>query len=401
MHREKISQILQRGVENIVPGKEQLQALLESGKTLNIYLGIDPTATRIHLGHAVPLRKLQLFSELGHNVKFLIGDFTATIGDTSDKDTERPILTREQIEANFETYKEQASKVLDFSNIEVVFNSDWLKKLGFADLLQLTSQFSVNDFISRELIRRRLDEGKRVSLSEVLYPLMQGYDSYHMDTDIQLGGTDQIFNMQAGRTMIKNMRQKESFVIANGFLLGTDGRKMSKTWDNAIWLSDPAEEIFGKVMSIRDDLIVQYFLLATNSSDAEVEAVRQELESGINPMEIKKRLARQIVRELHGDSVLPAAEAHFVQAVQTKEAPDDVALVQVDGGLIDMEQLFGILVQERLVPSKSQGRRLLAQGALYLNEARLDADTTELELNSGENVLRVGKRQYLKLVAQI
>ena len=198
---EKIIEILTRGVANIIPGREALEKLLTSGRKLNVYLGIDPTSTRIHLGNAVPLRRLQLFVELGHKVTFLIGDFTALIGDTSDKESERPVLTYEQIEENFKTYKEQAEKFLDFSKVKLVHNSDWLQSINFPGVVKLMRHFSLNDFISRELIRKRLSEGKSISLPEVIYPVMQGYDSYFLDTDIQIGGTDQVFNMQAGRTL--------------------------------------------------------------------------------------------------------------------------------------------------------------------------------------------------------
>ncbi|MBU1457162.1 tyrosine--tRNA ligase, partial [Patescibacteria group bacterium] len=273
--KDKIKDLIERCVENVIPSKKELGELLLSGKKLNIYFGIDPTGIKIHLGHAMPLRKLQLLSDLGHKVTFLIGDFTATIGDTSDKEGERPVLTREEIEKNFATYKKQAEKVLDFTNIEVKFNSEWLKKLTFGEVLFLAGHFSVNDFVSRELIRKRLDEGKRVSLPEVLYPLMQGYDSYHLNTDIQLGGTDQTFNMQAGRKLNKVLGKKESFIIANGFLLGTDGRKMSKTWGNAIWLDDKPEEIYGKVMSIKDELIIEYFKFGTSVSLGEIDEIKK------------------------------------------------------------------------------------------------------------------------------
>jgi tyrosyl-tRNA synthetase len=201
-----IDDLLTTGVANIIPNSGALKKVLESGKKLNIYLGIDPTATTIHLGHAVPLRKLQAFAELGHHVTFLIGDFTTLIGDTSDKDTERPVLTSEQIQANFETYKSQAEKFLDFSKITVRHNSEWLKKLTFEDIIKLAQHFSAGEFTSRELIKKRLTDGKHVGLHEFLYPVMQGYDSYTLDTDIQLGGTDQTFNMQAGRILQKDLR---------------------------------------------------------------------------------------------------------------------------------------------------------------------------------------------------
>src|SRR5260221_4331147 len=292
-------ELLTRGVANIIPGKEELRKFLESGKKLNIYLGIDPTATRIHIGHAVPLRKLQALAQLGHNVKFLIGDFTALIGDTSDKDTERPVLTAEQIQENFQTYKKQAEKIVDFSKVSVVMNSEWLKKLSFEDIVKLCQHFSVGDFVGRELIRKRLQDNKRVGLHELLYPVLQGYDSYHMDTDIQIGGTDQTFNMQAGRVLQKDLRGQESFVLATEFLIGTDGRKMSKSWGNAIWLEDSPEDMYGKVMAIEDSIIAQYFLLGTHVSTEKVVEIEKRLESNENPRDLKRELAHEIVKELY------------------------------------------------------------------------------------------------------
>jgi tyrosyl-tRNA synthetase len=309
------------------------------------------------------------------------------------------MLTREDIEKNFQTYKEQASKLVDFSQVKVVHNSDWLKKLGFADVLRLTSIFSVNDFISRELIRRRLDEGNRVSLSEVLYPIMQGYDSYHLDTDIQLGGTDQIFNMQAGRTMVKHFLNKESFVLANGFLLGTDGRKMSKSWGNAIWLDDSPADIFGKVMSLKDELIMNYFLLATDLTDAQVSEIEQQSKS-THPMELKKMLGRQIVRELYGEEAIAGAEAHFSDAVQKKVAPENTPELEVPSQILSLDSLFTSLMELGLTSSKSEARRLFEQGALYLDEQPISVDSHEINLVQAEHILRVGKRKYLKIISK-
>ena len=301
---DKTEELLTRGVANIIPDKDKLKKLLSSGKKLNIYLGIDPTATRIHLGHAVVLRKLNEFAKLGHNVSFLIGDFTALIGDTSDKDTERPVLTPQEVQENFKTYKKQAEKILDFSKIQIKYNSEWLSKLNFKDVLGLTMLFSAGDFISRELIRKRLDKGERVGLHEFLYPLMQGYDSYHMDTDIQIGGTDQTFNMQAGRTLQKLFRKKESFIISTEFLMGTDGRKMSKSWGNAVWLDDSPNDMYAKVMAISDAQIIEYIALATNwplkEKDLEFE---YRLKTNENPINIKKDLAFEIVKELYNEKI--------------------------------------------------------------------------------------------------
>lgn len=398
--KELIEIFLTRGVENIIPSRPELEKLLGSGKKLNVYLGIDPTATRIHLGHAFPLRKLQILAELGHKVTFLIGDFTAKVGDTSDKESERPMLMDEQIEENFQTYKRQAEKFLDFDKIELHHNSEWLSKLNFGEVLKLSQNFSLNDFISRELIKKRLTEGKRVSLPEVLYPIMQGFDSLILDTDIQLGGTDQTFNMQAGRTLLKNLKGKESFVVANGFLPGTDGRKMSKTWDNAIWIEDTPEEIYGKIMSIADDVILTYFLMGTNAKQALIDEARERLQKGENPMSLKKELAKVIVKELHGDSAVTLAEEHFRKTVVEKTAGEDAPRIVVGAKLLVLgaeDSLMKIAMENGLVSSNTEFKTLLKEGAIYLNEKRLDGEV-ELDLSQGENVVRIGKRKYLKLV---
>ena len=382
-----IEELLTRGVANIIPGKEEMRKALESGRKLNIYLGIDPTATHIHLGHAVPLRKLQQFADLGHHVTFLIGDFTSLIGDTSDKDTERPVLTSAQIEENFKTYKSQAEKLLDFSKVEVRHNSEWLKKLTFEDIIKLCQHFSVGDFVGRELIRRRLDEGKRVGLHEFMYPVMQGYDSYFMDTDIQLGGTDQTFNMQAGRVLQKDLRQKESFVMANLFLEGTDGRKMSKSWGNAIWLDDTPSDMYAKVMAVHDDFIANYYLLGTNAPLSEVESVKKELESGAHPMEVKKRLAHLIVTELHGEKEAESAAEDFQTRVQDK-------LVESEEMVLSSNQVTeDFLVENNFASSKSDAKRLFDQGAVRLNGEKIAQGA---QVMNG-NVLEIGKRKSIKV----
>ncbi len=298
---DKIDELLTRGVANIIPNKNVLLGKLRAGKKLNVYLGIDPTSTKIHLGHTVPLRKLQAFTRLGHNVTFLIGDFTALIGDTSDKDSERPALTIKEIQENFKTYKKQAEKLLDFSKVKIEYNSKWLKKLSYEEILKLSQHFSANDFLSRELIKKRLSEGKHVGLHEFSYPVMQGYDSYILNTDLQIGGTDQTFNMQAGRTLIKDLKNKESFVLTTPLLEGADGRKMSKSWGNAIWLEDNPNDMYTKVMTINDDLIIQYFTLATNLPLSKISDYEKKLKKE-NPINIKKELAYQIVKELHNQN---------------------------------------------------------------------------------------------------
>lgn len=389
-----IEEIVTRGVENIIPNKETLKKVLASGKKLNIYLGIDPTATTIHVGHAVPLRKLQKFAELGHHVTFLIGDFTALIGDTSDKVGERPVLSSEQIESNFQTYKKQASKILDFSKVTVVHNSDWLKKLTFVDIVKLTQHFSAGEFVGRELIKKRLNEGKKVGLHELLYPVMQGYDSYIMDTDIQLGGTDQTFNMQAGRTLQKDIRQKESFIIANGFLEGTDGRKMSKSWNNAIWLTDEPNDMFGKVMSLKDELIEEYFLLATNTPMEEIMNIKKRLKSNENPMTIKKELAYTIVSELHSKKDADAAQTSFESKFQ-KKTPTMTDIPEFKTKETKWK-LIDLLVQSTMVTSKSEARRLIGNDAIEINGIGIKFQTSDITIKS-HDIIKVGKKKFIKI----
>lgn len=388
---DKIEELLTRGVANIIPGKQELEKVLRASKKLNIYLGIDPTATQIHLGHAVPLRKLQVFAELGHNVMFLIGDFTALIGDTSDKDSERPILTSEEIQQNFQTYKKQAEKILDFSKVKVKFNSEWLNELTFPKIVKLCQHFSANDFISRELIRKRLNEGKRVGLHELLYPVMQGYDSFFMDTDIQIGGTDQTFNMQAGRSLQKDLRGKESFVMAMEFLMGTDGRKMSKTWGNTIWLEDEPNDMYIKVMTIRDDSIIQCFTLATNVSLSEIEEMKKELKS--NPMEVKKKLAHEIVKELHGKEAAGQAKDFFKRTVQQKHLPAEVSEISLTYEFLKGATIVDVLVRSGLVKSKSEAKRLIEQGGVSVDNKVV---TDPNSIFRGK-LIKVGKRKFTKI----
>lgn len=383
---ENVEELLTRGVSNVIPDKNSLLDKLRLGKFLNVYLGIDPTSTKIHIGHAVPLRKLQTFVDLGHNVTFLIGDFTALIGDTSDKESERPVLTSDQIKENFKTYKNQASKFVDFSKVKVVHNSEWLGKLNFEDIVKLTRYFSVGDFISRELIRERLNSGKHVRLDETLYPVMQGYDSYFMDTDIQIGGADQTFNMQAGRALQKNLRGKDSFVLVTDYLEGTDGRKMSKTWGNAIWIEDTPDEMFGKVMSLHDELIVNYFNLATNVSKEEVSLVEKELKDGANPADLKRKLAFQLVKELHSEIYAHQAREKFNKTFRDKH-PDYSEKLEFSSSTTITDLAAGLL------GSRSIAKRFINQKAIEV-DGKLVSDPSYL-LKGGEKV-KIGKKIFIR-----
>ncbi|MBP7832844.1 MAG: tyrosine--tRNA ligase [Candidatus Levybacteria bacterium] len=386
---DELQDLLTRGVINVIPNSDLLKKKLEAGVKLNIYMGIDPTATKIHLGHAVPLRKLQKFAEMGHTVTFLIGDFTALIGDTSDKESERPILTSEQIQENFRLYKEQASKIIDFSKVSVRHNSEWLSKLTFADIVKLCQHFSFGDFASRELIKKRLTEGKKVGLHEALYPVMQGYDSYELKTDIQIGGADQTFNMQAGRELIKDLEGRESFVLATDYLIGTDGRKMSKTWGNAIWLEDNATDMFGKVMSLKDDLILDYFLLATDTTYEEIEGIKKRLEASENPMILKKELALKIVTELHNADEAARASENFQHTVQDKELPDDLQEFEVNSPTL----VIDFLTNNNLIESKSDVKRLMQAGAVKFDKTPSQHDNLIIK----DGILEFGKRKAVKI----
>jgi len=390
---DKFEELLTRGVANIIPNKEELKKVLASGKKLNVYLGIDPTTTKIHLGHAVVLRKLEEFAKLGHNVTFLIGDFTALVGDTSDKDSERPILTSEEIEENFKTYKKQAEKILDFSKIKVLKNSEWLSKLTYAEVFKLKQQFSLNDFISRELIKKRLDEGKSVRLDETEYPIMQGYDSYFLDTDLQIGGTDQTFNMQAGRTLQKRLRNKESYILATEFLMGTDGRKMSKSWGNAIWLEDNPNNMFAKIMAINDDLIDQYFVLVTNETLEKIEKIKL----GKKPMDVKKELASIIVTELHSEKNAEDAKQNFEKTVQKQELPEDIPVYRYTGN--QPLEIVDLLVKTKLANSRSQAKRLIEQGGVSIDGEVIKNLNQNIILDK-EKLLRVGRNNFLRVVSK-
>lgn len=388
---DQIEEVLTRGVENVIPSKEVLEKVLRSGKKLNIYLGIDPTFPKIHLGHAVPLRKLKQLVELEHNITFLIGDFTAFIGDTSDKNSERPALTEKEITDNWQTYKNQAEKILDFSKVKVVRNSEWLDKVNFRDVIKFARQFSLNDFISRELIANRLAEEKSVNLAEVLYPLAQGYDSFQLKTDLQIGGTEQIFNIQAGRTLIKNLDGRESYILTLSTLEGTDGRKMSKSWGNAIWLDDDQNQIFGKVMSLKDDLIMQYFILATGVSTETIQEYENRLKSGENPMNIKKILAKQIVDELYGPEPSEEAQEEFEKVVQKQETPSEIEEFEVEKG----QTLDDVLALSGAVSSKSEAKRLIEQKAVDIDGETI-IDSNYKDFKSGM-VIKAGKRKFLKI----
>ncbi|HEX3099998.1 MAG TPA: tyrosine--tRNA ligase [Patescibacteria group bacterium] len=387
--QEKIKGILERGVEEIIQ-RDHLEKALNGKKKLRVKLGIDPTSPNIHIGRAVVLWKLRAFQDLGHQVVFIIGDFTGQIGDTSDKDSERPMLTEKEITKNVETYLEQAYKILDKDKTEFHYNSKWLKELGFAEIGHLANMFGLHEFSSRENIAKRLKAGKRVSVRELLYPLMQGYDSVAVKADVELGGTDQRFNLLAGRTIQQVYKQAPQDVMMTELLEGTDGRKMSSSWGNTINLNDPADLMFGKVMSLSDKLMDRYFLLATHTSREHIEELKK---SYSNPRDLKLILAHTITEQYHGANSARRAQENFVSQFSKKELPTDIPVVKVKAGTYSLTEL---LVLVKLASSKSEARRLIEQGGVKINQQA--AAEKPLVIGKKNNLtVQVGKRRFVNI----
>lgn len=374
-----ITTLLHRGVENVIP-KELALKKLRSGERLRIYLGIDPTGARLHLGHSVPLRKLRELSDMGHEVVFLVGSFTAMIGDPTGRDAMREPLTRAQIEANFADYKRQASKVLDFSKVTIRYNHEWLEKIDFQRIVDLASKFTVQQMLQRDMFDKRLREGKPVSLHEFLYPLMVGYDSVVLDVDCELGGSDQEFNVLAGRHLQSAYGKRDKFVMTTKLLEGTDGRKMSKTYHNAVYLDDAPGEMFGKLMSVNDELVNTYFEVATDVPMQEA----VEMQSSMHPKDIKLRLAKEIVSMYHGADAALKAELDWVKTFSEGGVPEDIK--EVEGG-----KLRDIVKDV----SMSELRRLVAQGAI--SSAVTGEKVTSIDAEIRGDTIRIGKHRFLKV----
>jgi tyrosyl-tRNA synthetase len=367
--------------------ERELRARLAEGRPLRVYLGIDPTATSLTLGHTVPLRKLRQFQDFGHHCIFLIGDYTALIGDPSDKNKLRPMLTAEDIKRNEQTYFDQAARILDASRTELRHNSEWLGKLTFPEIISLMSKFTVAEMLRRDNFRRRWDADDPVFLHEFLYALMQGYDAYALECDVQVGGTEQLFNLMAGRKIQEDAGQRPHVPVTLPILVGLDGKeRMSKSKGNHIGVSDPAPEQYGKAMSIPDGAVMDFFVLATNVARGELEAIRHQLAQ--DPMGTKKRLARTIAAEFWGDAAAAEAEAQFERTVQRKEVPDDMPHYPLGIG----ESLIDVITSAGLAPSRKEARRLIEQNAVSI-----DGEPANLASTPRPGVMQVGKRRWLRL----
>ncbi|HOV29609.1 MAG TPA: tyrosine--tRNA ligase [Candidatus Dojkabacteria bacterium] len=391
---ETIERILTKAVEQILPSKQFLEQKLRSRQRLNVYQGFDPTADTLHIGHTVGMRKLEDFRKLGHHVIFLIGDFTARIGDPSDKATARKVLSEEQVKQNLKNYVEQASHIIDMNNkenpVDILFNSTWHEKLTFKEVIQLSTEFTVQQMLKRSMFQQRIKEDRPIYLNEFLYPIMQGYDSVMMNIDVEIGGNDQLFNMLAGRDMVLNHLQKEKIVLATRLLTTPDGTKMGKSEGNMIKLSDRPEEIYGKVMASPDDMLIQMFELLTSATSDEVDEYKKRLENEENPMNLKKELAFRITKEVKTEKEAQQAQKHFETVFQTKKADTDT----IEKKIIDQKEIpiLDLLMNIGFTNSKAQGRRLIEQGAVKINNKKCSDYKTIIDLtNTPETILKAGR----------
>jgi tyrosyl-tRNA synthetase len=389
---KKIDELLTRGVEEVIVF-EDLKKKLLSGKQLRIKFGVDPTAPDLHIGHAVPLRKLKQFQALGHKVILLIGDYTAMIGDPSGRNVTRPMLTKAEVKKNMKTYIKQAGRILDMKKVELRYNSDWYKKKGWAFLMDLTGKITVARVLDRDDFQKRLKEGTDIQMQEIFYPLMQGYDSVELKSDVEIGGSDQKFNMLMGRRVQKRYDQPEQEVMTFTLLEGTDGeKKMSKTYGNFIALLDPPEEMFGKVMSIPDKLITKYFELATEVASGVIAEYKKQMEAGKNPRDIKTILAKEITKIYHGEKAAAAAQINFDKMFRDKELPEEMIKLHTVGSSII---LLEALTSAGLASSRSEARRLLEQGGVKVDGNVVKDPTFSVPINS---VIQKGKRGFVRIV---
>jgi tyrosyl-tRNA synthetase len=379
--------------------RKKLERSAKTGKPLRVKLGLDPTAPDIHVGHTVVIRKLRAFQDLGHTVIFLIGDFTGMIGDPSGKNVTRPPLSREEIDANAKTYQDQMFKLLDPDKTELRFNGEWMDKFAAADFVKLCAHVTVKQILERDDFEKRLREQTPISLHELLYPLTQGYDSVALQADVELGGTDQKFNLMVGRDLQREYGQEPQVVITTPLLEGLDGvNKMSKSLNNYIGIEDPAGEMFGKVMSISDDLMWRYYELLTDLSVSDISMLQDRCERGDeNPRDAKARLAKQIVGDFHGSAAANEAEDDFNRQFVKGEIPDDVEERAVAGG---SHKLIDLLTSNGLAASKGDARRLVEQGGVRINGDKATAAASEVNIDDTGILLQVGKRRFLKLKAE-
>jgi len=395
---------LKKGVAEIIPEPElraSLEKSLKTGTPLRVYLGVDPTAPDLHLGHTVVLRKLKHFQDMGHTAVFLIGDFSAMIGDPTGVSETRPPLTREQVDANAKTYLAQVFKILDPAKTEVRYNSEWLSKLSAEAIVRLCSHYRLARMLEREDFRKRLDEGHPISVHELLYPLLTAYDAVSLKSDVELGATEQKFNLLVHREIQREYGLPGQAILTMPILVGLDGqRKMSKSLGNYIGITEPPADMFGKIMSIPDDLMWTYYELTTDRTPQQITALKQEVSSGaLHPMDAKMRLAEEIVSGFHGPDPARKAAENFQRVFRDRQSPSDVPVEKLPVG--PPKKLIALLVELKLAPSKSEAERLIKQGAVELNESRVDDPRADLDLTKpAQFLLRAGKKKFLRLIIE-
>ena len=385
---QKIEEVLSRGIEQILPNKEDLKRLMQK-RRIRLYLGIDPTAPKLHLGHSIPLRKLQEFADLGHEAILVIGSGTVLTGDPSLRLTPRPLMSRREVKRNIKSWRRQIGRLVDLSKIRIRSNRDWLLESGLEDIVRIASLISAVKLFQREMFQKRLKMGETVWVHETLYPLLQGYDSVFLNVDLEIGGTDQIFNMLIGRELMQKMKKKEKFILTCSMILGIDGKPMSKTSGNCIWIEDSPSQMFGKIMSIPDGLIFDYFKLLTRVPLTEIEEMKK-----INPREAKIRLAKEIVAFYHGSEAALNAEKEFNRIFREKKLPTKIpefSLKEKELNILDL------LTKIRLAQSKSEAKRLILQRGVRI-DGEIQNDWRKMVEIKKEMIVQVGKRKFLKLV---
>jgi tyrosyl-tRNA synthetase len=394
---QKIHTLLNRGVENVLPNKDFVNAKLVSGEKLKIYLGIDPTGPTLHIGHAIALKKLAHFQNLGHEIILLMGDFTARIGDPTDKLATRVSLTAEQVMKNLKNYKQQASKIISFEGenpAQVKFNSEWLGSMNFSDVLELASKVTVQQMIERDMFQKRIEEGKPIYIHEFMYPLMQGKDSVAMGIDGEIGGNDQLFNMLMGRTLMKEYG-KEKFVLVVKLLSDSSGKKMGKSEGNMVALDDSADEMYGKIMSWTDGMVIGGFELCTDISEDEILDMEVGMQNGENPMQYKKRLAREIVSIYHNEHESLSAQDNWEKTFSEGGVPGEIPEFLAKTN----DQLVEVLLMNNIIDSKSEFRRLVEEGAVKIMNESSEVKITDIKYLLSEGlILKIGKKKFVKIV---
>jgi tyrosyl-tRNA synthetase len=391
---DKIEEVLTRRVAKIYPSRETLEKVLRSGKKLRLYQGFDPTGSQLHLGHTVGLRKLMEFARLGHEVIFLFGTGTVLVGDPSERETGRKLITEKEINKNISTWKDQVKPIVDFKKVKIKYNADWLTKLALKDLVKIASKITAVQLFKRESFTRRIKAGDTVWYHETMYPLLQGYDSVAMDVDLEIGGTDQTFNMLVGRELQRKINNKEKFVLTTKMIVGTDGKPMSKTSRNCIWLTDNPRDMFGKIMSISDDVIADYFEFFTNSPMNKVTLIRKKLKSrAVNPLDYKKELALEISKQFHGEQKAKQTQKEFERVFQKRKLPSKMPIKHVAR---DVWPVVDLLVSTKLCSSKSEAKRLISQGAVDIDNQTITDPQEEIKLKD-EAVLKVGKKTFIRI----